>query len=62
VVNEIDASMRFEDGLIIEHRDSFDFWKWSRMALGPSGLLLGWTPMVRNKVRAQSKLMLAASD
>jgi ketosteroid isomerase-like protein len=62
VVNEIDAAMRFEDGLIIEHRDSFDFWKWSRMALGTSGLLLGWSPMLKNKVRAQSKLMLAAND
>jgi ketosteroid isomerase-like protein len=62
VVNEIDAAMRFEDGLIIEHRDSFDFWKWSRMALGTSGLLLGWSPMLKNKVRAQSKLMLAAAD
>jgi ketosteroid isomerase-like protein len=62
VVNEIDAAMRFEDGLIIEHRDSFDFWKWSRMALGTSGLLLGWSPMLKNKVRAQSKLMLAATD
>jgi ketosteroid isomerase-like protein len=62
VVNEIDAEMLFEDGLIIEHRDSFDFWKWSRMALGTSGLFLGWSPMLKNKVRTQSKLMLAAAD
>jgi ketosteroid isomerase-like protein len=62
VVNEIDAAMRFEQGLIVEHRDSFDFWKWSRMALGTSGLVLGWSPMLKNKVRAQSKLMLAAAD
>lgn len=62
VVNEIDATFTFEDGLIIEHLDSFDFWKWSRMALGTSGLLLGWSPQVKKKVRAQSALMLAASD
>jgi ketosteroid isomerase-like protein len=62
VVNEIDARFRFDDGLIVEHRDSFDFWKWSRMALGLSGLLLGWSPAVKKKVRAQSALMLAASD
>ena len=62
VVNEIDASFRFRDGLIVEHRDSFDFWKWSRMALGASGLLLGWSPMLKKKVRAQSALLLAATD
>ena len=43
------------DGLIADHVDAFDFWRWARQALGPSGLLLGWTPMVRNKVRAQAR-------
>ncbi len=62
VVNEIDASFRFSDGLIVEHHDSFDFWKWSRMALGAPGLLLGWSPMLKKKVRAQSALLLAAAD
>lgn len=62
VHNEIDAAFRFEDGLIIEHRDSFDFWKWTRMALGMPGLLLGWSPVVQNKVRRQSKLLLAGAD
>ncbi|MBC7438095.1 MAG: nuclear transport factor 2 family protein, partial [Bdellovibrionales bacterium] len=38
-------------GLIATHRDRFDFWAWSRQALGTPGLLLGWTPMLRNKVR-----------
>ncbi|MBL8954530.1 MAG: hypothetical protein JNK82_27370, partial [Myxococcaceae bacterium] len=37
-----------------EHTDSFDFGAWSRQALGPSGLLLGWSPLVKNKVRAQA--------
>ena len=27
VVNEIDAAMVFRDGLIVDHKDSFDFWK-----------------------------------
>ncbi|MDB5894551.1 MAG: snoaL-like protein, partial [Rhodoferax sp.] len=27
---------------------------WSRQALGAPGMLLGWTPMLRNKVRAQA--------
>lgn len=62
VVNEIDAEFVFRDGLIVEHRDSFDFWKWSRMALGAPGLLLGWSPIVKNKVREQSRLLLASRD
>ncbi len=52
VHNVIDARFTFRDGLVVEHVDTFDFWRWSRQALGPTGLLLGWTPMVRNKVRA----------
>jgi ketosteroid isomerase-like protein len=62
VVNEIDADFTFTDGLIVRHRDSFDFWKWSRMALGAPGLFMGWSPMLKKKVRAQSALMLAAAD
>jgi ketosteroid isomerase-like protein len=55
VVNDIQARFRFADGLIAEHIDSFDFWKWSRQALGPPGLLLGWTPMLRAKVNKQAR-------
>jgi len=62
VVNEIDAKFTFKDGLIIEHIDSFDFWKWSRQALGTPGLLLGWSPIVKKKVRAQSAQLLASGD
>jgi ketosteroid isomerase-like protein len=51
VVNDVHARFRFEDGLIVDHHDDFDFYRWSRQALGPTGLLLGWTPMVRSKVR-----------
>lgn len=54
VHNRIDARFKFEDGLIIEHKDDFDFWRWSRMALGPAGLLMGWTPLVKNKVQKQA--------
>ncbi len=55
VHNVIDAEFRFADGKIIEHRDHFDFYRWSRQALGISGVLLGWTPLVRNKVRGQAR-------
>ena len=59
VHNRIDATFRFRDGLIVEHVDRFDFWAWARQALGAPGLLLGWTPMLHNKVRAQAATKLA---
>ncbi|MCX8490265.1 MAG: nuclear transport factor 2 family protein, partial [Cyclobacteriaceae bacterium] len=52
VINKIDASFEFKEGLILRHIDRFAFWKWSRMALGTPGLLLGWSPFLQNKVRA----------
>jgi hypothetical protein len=58
VLNRIDAEFRFRDGLIVEHRDRFDFWRWSRQALGVPGLLLGWTPLLRAKVRATARANL----
>lgn len=51
VHNVIDAAFEFRDGLIIRHQDTFDLWRWTRMALGPMGLFLGWTPLVQNRVR-----------
>lgn len=50
VHNIIDAEFEFKDGLIIKHIDRFNFWSWSRQALGAPGLVLGWTPLLRNKV------------
>jgi ketosteroid isomerase-like protein len=60
VVNDIHASFRFAEGLISEHHDDFSFHRWSRQALGPSGLLLGWTPMLRNAVRRKAGARLEA--
>ena len=55
VLNRIDAEFEFDRaGLITRHRDRFDFWRWSRQALGTPGLLLGWSPFLRAKVRAQA--------
>ncbi len=51
VHNVIDAAFAFRDGKIIRHQDSFDLWRWTRMALGPTGLFWGWTPLVQNRVR-----------
>jgi ketosteroid isomerase-like protein len=52
VHNVIDAEFTFRDGLIERHTDRFGFWRWARQALGPAGLLLGWTPLLRRKVRS----------
>jgi ketosteroid isomerase-like protein len=55
VHNVIDALFRFEGETIIEHLDVFSLWRWSRQALGPVGLVLGWSPLVRAKVQAQAR-------
>ncbi len=55
VENDVRASFRFSDGLIAEHRDDFDFHRWARQALGTSGLLLGWTPILRSAVRRRAR-------
>jgi len=61
VHNIIDAQFEFDGaGLIVRHQDSFDFWRWSRQALGLPGWLLGWTPFLRGKVRAQAGASLKA--
>ena len=62
VHNIIDAKFTFRDGKIATHTDSFDFWRWSRQALGGAGLVLGWSPMLRNKVRATAAAGLAAFE
>ena len=60
VHNVIDATFAFREGRIVRHDDRFDLWRWSRMALGVKGMLLGWTPLVRNAVRAQARKGLDA--
>lgn len=50
VINEISAQFEFADGKIIRHKDDFNFWKWSRQALGLPGWLLGWTPFMKKKI------------
>ena len=62
VVNDVRATFRFADGLVAEHRDDFSFATWARQALGPVGLVLGWTPFVQSKVRRQAAARLAAFE
>ncbi|MBX2955001.1 MAG: nuclear transport factor 2 family protein [Cyclobacteriaceae bacterium] len=58
VHNVIDAKFDFKDGKIISHKDSFDFYRWARMAFGLTGVFLGWTPFFRKKVQATTKKRL----
>jgi ketosteroid isomerase-like protein len=50
VHNSITANFIFKDGLIVDHKDEFDLWRWSRMALGLSGTLLGWSSILQKKI------------
>ena len=59
VVNRIQARFRFEGGLIVEHHDQFDLWRWAGQALGAKGLLLGWAPPVQGAIRRQAAKGLA---
>ena len=54
VVNDIQASFRFADGLIADHVDDFDFRSWAKQALGPSGHLVALLPPLRTKARAKA--------
>lgn len=60
VENHIKANFEFENGKIIKHLDTFDFYKWSSQALGITGTLLGWTSFLKNKV--QQKAMKSLSE
>jgi ketosteroid isomerase-like protein len=51
VVNVIKAEFIIVDGKIVAHTDYFNFYKWARQAFGITGWLLGWTEMMKSKVR-----------
>ena len=59
IIYRITAHMKFKDGLIIEHTDAFDIYRWSRQAFGLKGLLFGWTSFMQKKIRLQAKTGLA---
>ena len=54
VHNVITSDFTFKDGLIHRQQDRFNFWRWSRQALGVPGIVLGWPPAVKRKVRAMA--------
>jgi len=55
VNNKIKAHMRFKEGLIIEHTDAFDFYKWTRMAIGLPGFLFGWSNFMQRKIQKEAR-------
>lgn len=59
VHNIIDAEFTFRDGKILRHTDDFDFWRWSRHALGVPGVLLGWAPPLQNRVQTMAGTQLS---
>jgi ketosteroid isomerase-like protein len=58
VRNKIHAEFEFYDGKITRHNDTFNMWKWSAQALGLKGLLLGWTYLLRSKIRENANAQL----
>jgi hypothetical protein len=59
VHNIVEANFTFTpEGLIASHTDRFDFWRWSRQALGFGGWVLGWAPYFRTLVRRQARATL----
>jgi ketosteroid isomerase-like protein len=55
VVNDVQASFTFDDqGLITDHVDEFDFRRWAKQALGPSGTLVALLPPLRAKARGKA--------
>lgn len=59
VHNIIDAQFEFKDGLIYRHQDHFDFWRWSKQALGTPAYLLGWTSFFQSKVSSMANKTLS---
>jgi len=56
VHNDVRARFTFaEDGLIADHRDSFDLKVWAKQALGPTGAVLGFTPLLKPTVRRKAR-------
>ncbi|PJZ78255.1 nuclear transport factor 2 family protein [Leptospira neocaledonica] len=54
VQNHIRSEFQFKNGKVVKQKDRFPLWKWTRMALGTPGVLLGWSPLVQGKVRSEA--------
>jgi ketosteroid isomerase-like protein len=54
VHNKVTAELTIKDGKIIKHKDHFSFWRWSSQALGPVGILLGWSSFLQKKIQKKA--------
>jgi ketosteroid isomerase-like protein len=61
VHNLIHSEFELREGGIFRQRDTFDFWRWSRQALGPLGVALGWSPFVKVRVQRIGRAALDLS-
>ena len=57
--NHIDSRFSFKDGLIYSQTDDFDFHRWSALAIGLPGQLLGGTPFLKTYFQTQVRQRLA---
>jgi ketosteroid isomerase-like protein len=55
VENHVCAQLRVRDGKIFEHKDEFSFPRWSRQALGPIAIVLGYFPFFKKKVQSSAQ-------
>jgi SnoaL-like domain len=62
VSNEVLSTLAIWDDKIVRHVDEYNFWRWSRQALGLTGLAFGAMPWYQRSVQrsAQSRLDQAA--
>jgi len=60
VHNRIKASFIIENNKIIKHTDHFSFYDWAKQSLGFTGLLLGWTSFIKNKIKTKARKNLDA--
>lgn len=59
VHNVIQSMFTFQDGLIASQEDSFDLYRWARQALGVTGVVLGWTPLMQHAIQRRAVQALA---
>lgn len=58
VVNNVHAEFEFQNGKIIKHKDSFDFYKWSCQALGIIGCFVGKSKIFKFIFKRKTNSML----
>lgn len=55
VINRVRSQFVFDaDGNVCQQVDTFNFWRWSRQALGLVGVFLGWSPLLKKSVRSKA--------